>query len=101
MKNSNLKSERQAVKNGLLVCCVVITLSAMAQPSNKCLSFNGINSAVCAIDDDLGLNYTNNVSVAAWVNWGSKANAGSNSIIATSSDSINSNGQFWLQHNVD
>jgi len=95
--------ERRAVKIGLSsFFCLVMALSSLAQPANKCLSFNGSTSIVNFADADLVLNWNNNLVVSAWVNWGSKANAGSNAVIMAVSDTTgNNNGQFWLQHNAD
>ncbi len=99
-KKSNFNTKMKSLKLAGFFC-LLMTLNCVAQPSNKCLSFNGSNSIVTALNNDLGLNYVNNISVAAWVNWNDKANAGANSIIVTSSDTANSNGQFWLQHNAN
>ncbi|MHB8261374.1 MAG: LamG-like jellyroll fold domain-containing protein [Bacteroidia bacterium] len=113
MKKSNKKSNSysavnvltatKAVRNMFLgLFCFMITLTGMAQPSNKCLSFNvnGSNSIVNFLDSDLVLSWNNNLVISAWVNWGNKANAGANAIILAVSDSAENNGQFWLQHNT-
>jgi len=94
--------ERRAVKIGLAsFFCLVITLSGVAQPANKCLSFNGTNSVVNFTDEVAVPNNVTNLAISAWVNWSSKANAGSNAVILAISDTVGNNGQFWLQHNAD
>ena len=94
--------ERRAVKIGLAgFFYLLVVFSSVAQPTNKCLSFNGTTSVVNFLDSDLVLNWNDNLVVSAWVNWGNKANAGSNAIIMAVSDTGEKNGQFWLQHNTN
>lgn len=99
MKNSINKTS--ALKVTLAACCgLLLTLSCMAQPSNKCLSFNGTNSLVYFPNNDLQLSNNTKMSICAWINWSNKANADSNAVIMSVADSVSNNGQFWLQHNA-
>lgn len=77
---------------------LLITLNCLAQPSEKCASFNGINSLVYFNTNDLQLSYNNQMAIGAWVNWTNKANAGKNANIIAVTDSLGCDGQFWLQH---
>jgi hypothetical protein len=78
--------------------CLIAALNCMALPSNKCLSFNGVNSKVYFSNSDLQLSNNNEMAIGAWINWGNKANAGASATIISICNSSNGDGQFWLQH---
>jgi len=69
--------------------------------SGRCISFNGVNSAVTFSNNNLNLSAGNTMTVTAWVQWANMTAAGEWANLVTLDDAAGSTGdvgQFWLQH---